>query len=336
MIEFAHPAMLLALPLAAVPWLTRGRYTLRYSSLSVIPADRLSTFVSLAERGLTSAALAALVLGLSAPFKPTEIVERIGQGAQMVVLLDRSRSMDQPFYQERAPTVPILARPRGDSKGLVARRLLSQFAAQRREDMFGMVIFSTNPIQVLPLTQKPAIIQAAIEAGNVGRGLAETSVGHALEQAFRFFEGRPYTGSRIVMLISDGAANLKLETRERIKELATRNRVALYWLYIRTRNSPGIFDELAAGQAEDLFPHRSLHRFFVDMGVPYRVYTAEDPQALERAIADVNRLQNLPIHYEEVKPRQRRDHWFYAAAVACLLLLLGFRALETGYGREPA
>ncbi len=327
-LEFGHPWVLLGLILALIPWLRWGRSAAVFSSLSLLPADRWSTLVAWTERTLTSLALAALVLGMSAPHRPTESVARIGQGAQMVVLLDRSRSMDQPFYRESLPEVPLLARPRSESKGMAARRLLSEFADQRREDMFGMVIFSTNPIQVLPLTQKPDVIQAAIEAGNIGHGLAETGVGPALAQAFRFFEGRPYTGSRIVLLISDGAANLKLETREQIKRLATRNRVALYWLYIRTRNSPGIFDELTAAEAEELFPHRSLHRFFSEMGVPYRVYTAEDPQALESAIADVSRLQNLPIHYDEIRPRQSREHWFYAAAVACLLFLLGLRGIE--------
>ncbi|MDH3636907.1 MAG: VWA domain-containing protein [Gammaproteobacteria bacterium] len=327
-LEFEHPGVLFALVLAIIPWLKWGRHASAFSSLTVFPVDRVSTFMSVAERSLTSLALIALLLGLSTPHKPTETLARIGQGAQMVVLLDRSRSMDQPFYHQSLPDMPLLARPRGDSKGTVARRLLSEFAAKRREDMFGMVIFSTNPIQVLPLTQKPDVIQAAIEAGNVGRGLAETNVGHALEQAFRFFDDRPYSGSRIVMLISDGAANLKLETRERIKELATRNRVALYWLYIRTRSSPGIFDELSSTESEELFPHRSLHRFFKEMGVPYRVYTAEDPQALETAIADVSRLQNLPIHYDEIKAQQNRDYWFYAAAAVFLLLLSGFRGLE--------
>ncbi|MDH3280253.1 MAG: VWA domain-containing protein [Gammaproteobacteria bacterium] len=327
-LEFGHPLVLFGLGLALVPWFRWGRHAAVFSSLALLPTDRMSTLMAWAERGLTSLALCALVLGISAPYKPTATLAHIGQGAQMVVLLDRSRSMDQPFYRQNLPDVPLLARPRGESKGMVARRLLSEFAAKRREDMFGMVIFSTNPIEVLPLTQKPRVIQAAIEAGNVGHGLAETGVGAALAQAFRFFENRPYTGSRIVMLISDGAANLKLQTREQIKELATRNRVALYWLYIRTRNSPGIFEELSTTETEELFPHRSLHRFFSDMGVPYRVYTAEDPQALETAIADVSRLQNLPIHYDEIKPRQSREHWFYAAAAVCLLVLLGFRGIE--------
>lgn len=327
-VEFAHLWVLLGLSLAIIPWLRFGDDVHAFSSLILIPADRLSITLSTAERVLASLVIAGLVVALSQPYRPTETIERIGQGAQMVVLLDRSRSMDQPFYIQKWGGVPVLARPRGQSKGEAARRLLSEFAAQRKADMFGMIIFSTNPIQVLPLTQKPALIQAAIEAGNIGQGLAETSVGDALEQALRFFEDRPYTGSRIVMLISDGAANLKLATRERIKQLARQHRVALYWLYIRTRNTPGIFDTLPANQSEELLPHRSLHRFFSEMGVPYRVYTAEDPQALERAITDVSQLQNLPIYYQEIKPKKSLSHWLYIATAFCVIPLLGLRLLE--------
>ncbi len=327
-VEFAHLGVLLGLVLAIVPWVRTGGGMNTFSSLTLIPPDRFSTTLSVAERTLASLAITALVIALAHPYRPTEASERVGQGAQIVVLLDRSRSMDQPFYTQRGNNVSALAQPRGVSKGEMARRLLSEFAAQRKADMFGMIIFSTNPIPVMPLTQKPALIQAAIEAGNTGRGLAETNVGGALERALRFFEGRPYTGSRVVMLISDGAANLKWETRERIEHLAKRHRIALYWLYMRTRNTPGIFDALPANQTDEMLPHRSLHRFFSEMRVPYRAYTAEDPQSLEQVIADVGQLQNLPIHYREIKPKKSLGHWFYLAATLCLVPLLGLRILE--------
>src|SRR6185295_22245 len=160
------------------------------------------------------------------------------EGAQIVLLLDRSRSMDEPFGGQPYDN-PLVTRGY-DSKGKVARRLLERFVTGRRHDMYGMVLFSTRPIVALPLTDQPALVQAAIEAGNVGQGLAETEVGAGLLAALDFFAGRPYTGSRLIMLISDGGAWLDLATQTRVRNLLKRHQVALYWLYIRSRNSPGI------------------------------------------------------------------------------------------------
>ena len=135
----------------------------------------------------------------------------------------------------------------------------------------------------------------------------------------QFFEGKPYTGSRIVVLISDGAATLSWSTQHRIKRMMKRSRVALYWIYIRTKNSVGLFERI---QDTSLAPQQALHQFFVQAQVPYRVYTAENPEELKRAIADVSRLQNLPIVYKELIPRRDLSEAFYAISLLTLGLLV--------------
>ena len=132
-----------------------------------------------------------------------------------------------------------------------------------------------------------------------------------------------------MLLISDGAASLDLATRLRIKQLAQQHRVALYWLYIRTRNAPGIFASPAqADDPENLYPQWSLHQFFRTLETPYRAYTAEDPQALERAIRDVSSLQNLPMRYQETIPRQDLHRGWYLTAALLLFPLLVLRRFE--------
>ena len=162
------------------------------------------------------------MFGLAGPHRGEYRVERVGRGAEIVLLLDRSRSMDQGFGQRRAGEQPVSAR---ESKGLVARRLLAEFAAQRPDDRFGMIVFSTLPIRVLDFTHKQPAIQAAVAAGDVGRGLSETDIGLALQAALAAFEDRPYTGSRLVMLVSDGGDRIEPDARERIAYLARRHRV---------------------------------------------------------------------------------------------------------------
>ena len=325
-IAVLYPWVLFLLVLCAVPWFTRDAATVRFSTLTLFPEDRVSTLIAMVLRLARSASLALVAIGLSGPYLPEKAIERIGEGAQIILLLDRSRSMDQPFGGQ--PFRNPLITADSEAKGTVARRLLSQFVASRRNDKYGMLAFSTEPIQVLPLTDKTDVIQAAINAGNIGHGLSETNVGAGIIAAIKFFEGQPYTGSRVVMLVSDGGARLDQVTRIHIADMLQRFRVALYWVYIRSRNSPGIVTVSPEEQLDDIAPARVLHEYFETLETPYRVFDAEDPSALAAAIAEVNELQSLPIRYVDVIPRKKIANWCFAAAMALIAMLLFVERME--------
>ncbi|HQR52249.1 MAG TPA: vWA domain-containing protein [Burkholderiales bacterium] len=328
---FGEPWALALLPLAALPFVRAGREVIGYSWLAMIPADRWSTLAGATYRLLAVATIVLVVLGLAALGRGEARVERLGQGAEIVLLLDRSRSMDQPFYTAtRAEDLqPALAARSGESKTNLARRLLSDFIARRPDDLFGMVIFSTLPIEVLDFTQKHEVIQAAIAASAIGKGIGDTDLGLGLERALSLFEGRPYTGSRIILLVSDGGAHLDVATRERLARLVKQHRVSLYWIYIRSFRSPGLLaDKDVDAQTADTVPEHFLHRYFSEIGTPYRAYEAENAQALQEAIDDVNRLERLPIQFTEVLPRRDLSQYCYAAALACAAALLAMKWLE--------
>ena len=329
-LSFSQPWLLVCLPLALLPLFFSAQPLLSYSSLSVLPTDRLSSYLDILLRLCSVLAIVALLLGLAGLFQPPQTIEYIGKGAHMVVLLDRSSSMDRPFAGDAgsANTTPMGTASGYASKGQIARRLLAEFAARRNQDMFGMLVFSTNPIQTLPLTDKQGIIQAAIAAGDSGRGLAKTNLGQGLIAALEFFAGQPYTGSRIVLLISDGGARLNLEQQERIENLMRRHRVALYWIYIRSKNSPGLDTPLSLITAAEIAPEQLLHRFFQALNMPYRAYSAENPALLQEAINDVSQLQNLPIRYQEVLPKRELSQWCYGIALLLSTLCLLAKLFE--------
>jgi mxaC protein len=322
MFGVAYPLALLLLPLALLPFLSHGQTSVAYSSLSLLPVDRLSDIISVLLRLLALACIVAIVLGVSGLFRSEETVERIGQGAQMVMLLDSSGSMDKPFVTGNENSARAGVWGTYTSKGQIARRLLAEYAAKRKQDMFAMFVFSGNPIAVLPFTEKQAVVQAAIAAGSIERGLATTNLGGGLIRSLEFFEGRPFTGSRIVMLVSDGAATLTIPVQDRIKQLMEKYQVTLYWIYLRARYSPGLYTEMETATAQEIAPEQLVHKFFSELGLPYRAFSAENPEALQEAITEVNKLQNLPIRYKDIIPKRDLSGWCYGIALSLMLLLL--------------
>ena len=337
-LEFAFPLALLLLPVALLPFFRTGRPALSYGWLSLLPRDALSIILGLVLKLVAASAMAAVIVGLSGIHRSEIAVERIGRGAQIVVLLDRSRSMDEAFNQGRVnhdPSKVFNEEQQREIKGRVARKILADFAAKRPQDMFGMVGFSAYPMRILEFTQKQEVVQAAIRAGDVGRGLSETDIARGLFAALAFFDNQPYAGSRIVLLVSDGGARIDGATREKLANLMKRNRTGLYWIYLRSVNGPSLLGapDTALGSI-DVAPEIALHEFFKSIKTPYQAYEAENSNALQLAIQDVNRLENSPITFNEIVPRRDLSWECYLLAASLLTLLLVTKFVEVKAWRQ--
>ena len=316
------PWVLSGLLLTLLPLFNSGMRASPAPWLSLIPADTLSVFIVCCLRLFAMAAIAGLVLGMAGLHRTEQSRERIGHGAHIVLLLDRSSSMDNSFAG-RAPNGSE------ESKATAARRLLTDFVEHRQTDLIGVAEYSTSPLFVMPLTENKNAVQAAI-AATATPALGFTHVSKGLGMAISFFEQQPLTGSRIVLLVSDGAAAIDHDSEQKLREWFRKHQVRLYWIFLRTANSPGIFDQPEDSRDDNAqaMPELYLHKFFQGLGSPYQAYEAESPDALKQAIADINRLENLPMHYVERIPKQDLSAACYSVATLLLLLLLGAKFCE--------
>lgn len=324
-VDFVHPWVLLLLPLALLPLASARRDALVFSSVAWLPPDRMGRLAGWLWRGCAVLAIASAVVALAGPGRPQLEITRTGFGAEILVLMDRSRSMDEKMMPSDWRTIDPLSRlahlSRGPQKSAVAREVLSELVAQRPQDRFSLVFFSTRPLSVVPFTERSEVVQAGIVAGAAGRGLSNTDVGRALLAAIDQFEAREYTGSRIILLVSDGGTIIREAIQNRIRAGLQRNRIALYWIHLTSYNSPPLDSEVPDSA---LAPAVALHRFFLTLNTPYQVYEAEVKEDIARAVADIGRQQNFPLDYVERLPRadySRRFVW--VAALACAVLLLG-------------
>ncbi|QXP83520.1 vWA domain-containing protein [Methylococcus sp. ANG] len=317
---FASPWWLLLGTGALLPWLRPGQSAVDYSCAAMIPEDRLSAAIDRGLRALASLALLALAAGIAGPYALEQWEERLGTGAHIVLLMDRSSSMNENFSGR------YLGGTAGESKNAVARRLLSDFVRRRGDDLFAMAAFSAAPRYVMPLTQDREAVLAAIDSiGDRGHGI--TNIAPGLAMALDFFNGKPATGARIILLVSDGATRIEEESQDMIRQWFQDSQARLHWIYLRSKNSAPL-GRAPTGSSEDASSEYLLHQYFQSLGVPYTAYEAENPQAVEDAIADVGRLANQPLRYLEKVPRQDLSGWFYGCALILLVPLIAAKSLE--------
>ncbi|MEH6719592.1 MAG: VWA domain-containing protein [Aurantimonas endophytica] len=322
-LNFGHPWLLLALPIVFAPFLVSALRRSPHPYRLNAPLDRVSLALSLALPFLGSIALLLLLLGLAGLHRTDQVVVREGLGAHLMILIDRSSSMESTFANRR---------PDGgeESKAEAAKRLLTAFIERRPHDRVGVAMFSTAPLLAVPLTGQHEIVKAAIATMGFP-GLAQTNVGRGLALAAGSFGSETASASRAVLLVSDGAGVISREVQAQLRDIIARQPVNVYWLFLRTEGAKGIFEVPASGERDtpQTRPERHLHLFLQTLGVPYRAFEADSSDAVREAIGEIDRLEARPLLYEEQVPRRDFDRLAFAGAAVCLLFLVLMKSFET-------
>lgn len=187
------------------------------------------------------------------------------------------------------------------------------------------------------MTTSRTAIEAAIDA-QAERGLSQTDVGRGLALAIQMIRDAPSLGSRAVVMVSDGAAVVAPEVQDSLRELALELDVNLYWLYLRTEGAKSLFEETAPGEANtaQTRPERHLHLLLQRLGITYRAFEAESPQAVQEAVNEIGRMESKPIIVDRQVPRRDLDWLCYLMAALAAGLLTLARWLERPFAaREP-
>lgn len=318
---FSHPWLLWLLPLAILPLLLQRAHAKQYSWVDMLPADPLSNLIGLLLKVLAVATLLLIIIGLAAPHTKEQKIERIGIGAQIALVLDRSASMDDPFSGGANGTV-------GETKSVAAARLITDFVKSREQDMFGMITFSNSAMYVLPLSENKKAIIAAVQATG-GNALFQTNIGSGLTSGAGLFDKTPDSGSRALILLSDGAGRLDDNTQQKIKDWFDRLHISLYWIVLRQPGGLSIFDPNFKPKEDAALPAEiELNEFFKTLRTPFKAYEAEDPKSLQLAMNDINNREKKPIKYLEKIPGRDYSNLCFIIAALMISLLLGVKYLE--------
>ena len=319
---FVHPWLLWLLPLALLPILLERANSRSYSWLAMLPSDPLSNLIGLLLKILAALSLFCIILGLAGPHSLEQKIQRLGVGAQIGMVIDRSASMDDPFAGGTSEGRV------GETKSVAAARLMTEFVSKRQNDMIGVVTFSNSAMHVLPLTDSREAVLAAIKA-TAGNSLFQTNIGGGLTSAVSLFEQVPDSGSRAIILISDGAGRVSAEVQQKLRDWLERYHLSLYWVVLRQPFGVSIFDAKYQEHYEEALPSEvELYYYFKLLRTPFHAYEAEDPKSLAAAIADINQKEKKPIKYLQKIPGHDYTQLCYALAALMIALLLSVKYLE--------
>jgi hypothetical protein len=288
--SFLNPWALLLLPIVLAPFWFKSHQGQTYSWLELVPEDRFSDLANLAVRIVTALLLASIVFALASPQGPDRKIQKIGKGAQTVLVIDRSVSMEHPFAGNAADGHAA------EIKSAAARRLITRFIDSRPDDMMGVVAFTNSALYGIKITTNRDAIHSGINAAT-SSGINQTNIGVGLTEAVSLFDKIQSSGSRAIILLSDGAGKLSPHVKRKLQESLKTRGISLYWIVLREPDDISIFSK-DNHYTEDNEPTAiELDNYFKSLQVKYKAYEADNPTALQSAIQDIDAREKNIIQY---------------------------------------
>ena len=312
---WAHPWALALLPLALVPFWLKSRQGQMYSWLDIVPQDRVSDLANFAVKLATALLLASIVIAIAGPQGAEQQVQRIGKGAQTVLVIDRSVSMDHPFAGDAT------SGRAAEIKSAAARRLITKFIDSRPDDMMGVVGFTNSALYGIKITANRAAIHSGINAAT-SAAINQTNIGAGITKGVTLFDEIPSSGSRAIILLSDGAGKLSPRVKHKLRQQLNGKDINLYWIVLREPDDISIFTDREYDE-ENAPTAIALDRFFASLKTKYKAYEADNPAALQSAIQDIDSREKNAIQYTvTIAGRDYARDFIVLALVLGVLLLI--------------
>jgi mxaC protein len=291
-----------------------------YSWFEIMPKDKVSDIVNLVLKTIISLLLLSVILALAAPQGVSRKEQKVGKGAQTVIVIDRSVSMDHPFAGQST------SGRAAEVKSAAARRLITNFIDSRPDDMMGVVGFTNSALYGMKITTNRDAIHAAINAAT-GSALNQTNIGAGITEAVSLFDNIQSSGSRAVILLSDGAGKLSPRVKFKIKQYFKDKKLNLYWIVLREPDDISIFTKKE--YSEEATPDAiTLDRYFKSLKIKYKAFEADNPTALQSALQYINSKEKNTIQYTVSIPGHDYSNNLLVLALVLSLLILVIKNIK--------
>lgn len=194
--RFESPLILLALALAPLLYLLIRK---REKPVTVnfpfsIPDSVATRDPSRILLGLRLAAIAIAIVAFARPQNRFQSLDRTVSGVDIVLVMDVSASMNIEDLGDR-------------SRFEIAKDTLTSFVRARQNDRIGFLIFSGEPLALVPPTLDYGVVLKAIRDTEIGLLKDGTAIGDGLAVAVGHLRNST-AKSRIIILLTDGDNNV--------------------------------------------------------------------------------------------------------------------------------
>jgi Ca-activated chloride channel family protein len=307
MMSFAHPWLLILLPLALwLGWRLRANSPAAFSRPPITLRHPILARLNLGQTQTASTprlwlplVAALLVLAAAQPQSEGGWLPPIGEGRDILLLIDTSPSMaiqDMMLDNKSVPRMDIL------------KHAAQSFIAAREHDRLGMIVFSDHAATVIPLTHDRSAVLAQLERLSSGNTGAATAIGEGLGVALRQIaanKARP----PVLVLFSDGDNTGGILRPREALAYAERLGLHLYSVAV-TPDTP-----TPTPQADGL-REPSLSEMSELTGG--RAYQAGDAASLQRILSDIDQREAV----QTPPPSERAKIEWYPLPLGLALLLL--------------
>ena len=225
------------------------------------------------------------------------------EGRNLMLVLDISGSMDEAdFVIQNTPV------RRWDAVQAVA----NAFIKKREGDRVGIVLFGERAYLYAPLTFDLKTVSDLLKEADVGMAGAQTAIGDALGIALKTMADVP-AESKVIVLLSDGAANAGRMKPLEAAELAEKMKVKVYTVGAGsdTMQAGGLFGMMSLSRGDEI-DEKTLGEIARKTGGKY--FRAKNTTELLDIYKEIDRLE--PVKNDDIFVRPVKALFYYPLAAA--------------------
>ena len=307
MIHFAWPLSILILPL---PWLIRKflpPVSPTQQAALIVPFledfTETSTSPSFSFRSwsliLAGIVWCLMVIASTRPQWLGDPIEQSVSGRDLMLAVDLSGSMEEQDF--------ILNNRRVDRLS-ATKKVAGEFIARRIGDRIGLILFGTQAYLQTPLTFDRQTVLTLLNESALGLAGDNTAIGDAIGLAVKRLRQQP-TGSRVLILLTDGANTAGEISPIKAAELAAENQLKIYTIGIGA-------DEMLVrsffGGTHKVNPSKDLDEDTLTAIADKtggRYFRARNTEQLNQIYQILDQLEPVEKDKRFFRPRSELFHW---------------------------
>lgn len=316
--QFASPyllALAILLPLFVL-WQIRGERgsnPVRLSSVSALRTIRPDWRIRLRwlPTGLRLLAILLLIIGLARPQKGNADASIPGEGIDIVLALDISRSM-------------VDSRIDGTPKSEIAKQAVTDFIRGRENDRIGMVVFQREAFALSPLTLDYQALLRLVDQVQNGLLPEGTGIGMGIAESINLLRDSR-AQSRTIVLLTDGENNELLVPPLQAARLAEALNIRVYTIGFLGGTFSGASGQSARRIEESLTEIANITNA--------KYYAATDEESLDAIYEEIGQLEKSRVERDRFMTFDELLAYFALPALGLLVVEVILRG--TVFRRMP-